>query len=209
MRAKYRIPPPSLCVSVCVSRCGWVGTLLQVQMSICAYSSRTVLTVFLGCSRAEQSRERVGKSRAAREGMGEEEWAGRMDGDPVSMLSARTGNDSPILEKVAPYKCRRSKQSVSHHACTLLLLLLWTCICCGKRDCIRGWLAEQADEWLWAGSRSVRGHPVRAYGAPKSGSWGRGRQLTLGEQGYQVLCMSGLSNHLQGPTAQSNGRHKA
>lgn len=119
---------------------------------------------------------------------------------------------NPILEEVAPYKCRSSKQSVSHHACTLLLLLLlllWTCICCGKRDCIRGWLAERADEWLWAGCRSVRGHPVRAYGAPKSGSWGRGRQQTLGEQGYQVLCMSGLLNDLQGPTAQSDGQHEA
>lgn len=129
MRAKYRIPPPSLCVSVCVSRCGWVGPLLQVQMSICAYSSRTVLTVFLGCSRAEQSRERVGKSRAAREGMGEEEWAGRMDGDPVSMLSARTGNDSPILEKVAPYKCRRSKQSVSQ---SVIMHVRCCCYYCGR-----------------------------------------------------------------------------
>ncbi|KAI7777813.1 hypothetical protein LA080_003012 [Diaporthe eres] len=177
----------------------------EVQNQGSTRGTETNVALVVPQSRADKSREE--QSGAGRNGGG----VGRAD-DPVSMLSARTGNGNPILEKIAPYKCRGSKQSVSHHACTLLLLLLlllWTCICCGKRDCIRGWLAEQADEWLWAGSRSVRGHPVRAYGAPKSGSWGRGRQQTLGGQGYQVLCMSGLSNHLQGPGTQSNGQHDA
>lgn len=72
-RAKYRIPPPSLCVS------GWVGGKVHAdagaEMSICAYSSKDS-TVLYSWVAAEQT-----KRKEEREGM-EEEWAGRMDGDP-------------------------------------------------------------------------------------------------------------------------------
>lgn len=84
----------------------------------------------------------------------------------------------------------RSKQSVSH-ACTLLLLRTCICICCGRRKkqtCIRGWLAEQADEWLWAGTR-VRFEVILCAltGRLNLGPGVAGANQTLGEQGCRVL----------------------
>lgn len=93
-----------------------------------------------------------------------------------------------------------SSQSVSHHACTLLLLLLllWTCICCGKRDCIRGWLAERADEWLWAGCRSVV-ILCALTGRLNLGPGVAGANKPLGNKGTRCFACPGCSTTCKGP----------
>lgn len=60
-----------------------------------------------------------------------------------------------------------------------------------KQTCIRGWLAEQADEWLWAGTR-VRFEVILCAltGRLNLGPGVVGANQTLGEQGCQVLCKS-------------------
>lgn len=60
-----------------------------------------------------------------------------------------------------------------------------------KQTCIRGWLAERADEWLWAGTR-VRFEVILCAltGRLNLGPGVAGANQTLGEQGCQVLCTS-------------------
>lgn len=165
-------------------------------MSICAYSSRRVLDCILGLQQSSEQREVMSKSGAGRNGGG----VGRADGwgPGSSMLPARTGNGqtqswkrlrrpSTVVEVVSRQTAGRSVS----HACTLLLPR-WTCICTlllrrQRTASGAGWL-NRLMSGCGPGARSIRGHPVRAYGAPKSGSWGRGRQQTQVEQGCQVLC---------------------
>lgn len=68
---------------------------------------------------------------------------------------------NPILEKVAPPKYRSggSKQTNGRSVSQSCMYVAATTVdvhlhlaAAATKDCIRGWLAEQADEWLWAGS---------------------------------------------------------
>ena len=72
-----------------------------------------------------------------------------MDGDPASMLPARTGNGKPNLWKVCavPYGTVVSSHSVTQsvtHACMRVATTAYVHLL-RQDDCIRGWMAE----WLW------------------------------------------------------------
>lgn len=174
MRAKYRDPTAVACVGGWV--CLWVGAcMLQVQMSICAYFQqsqyRLTAQVFLGCRAAEQessSGERQGgRGKEWGRGCGPGGWMGTRSG----MLPAWTGNSrNPILEKVVRYSTVVSRQTCALPLCRIRACVR-ACVCCG-----------QTAEWLWARQPvHWRSHPVRAYGAPKSGSAGvAGAKQTLG-----------------------------